>query len=171
MQQPPAPLEVLSIDPPDHGAPIFKVDIESRLEAGDATVGEAMDVLRSRHCFAGPTSDFRAWLCLEELVTNALRHGNRLDPAKRCTVSLFLDDGRWIFRVEDQGAGFDPARLPDPREQLNDGGGRGIFLVRSLALKLAYYCGGRCAEIEMSVEREGSETVSAPASPRATDDN
>jgi serine/threonine-protein kinase RsbW len=63
-------------------------------------------------------------LAVREAATNAVIHGNGKDEAKRVQVRI------WI---RDQGAGFDPDAVQDPRAASNlvRTSGRGIFLMRS----------------------------------------
>lgn len=75
---------------------------------------------------------FAVDLALEEAVVNALRHGNRSDPAKAVTVFVRIDEDQVVVEVEDEGDGFDPAAVPDPRALLNleRPSGRGLLLMR-----------------------------------------
>jgi serine/threonine-protein kinase RsbW len=74
-------------------------------------------------------------LALSEAVTNAIRHGNREDPATFVDIRFSAEQGRVTISVEDEGEGFDPERLPDPthHERIFTPNGRGVFLLRSLA--------------------------------------
>src|SRR5438128_1347966 len=58
-------------------------------------------------------------LALEEAILNAVKHGNRSDPAKRVLVRFSVSPERVLAEVEDQGLGFDPARVPDPTSEEN----------------------------------------------------
>jgi len=95
-------------------------------------------------------------LALDEAVSNAMRHGNHLEADKTVSLRGTLEDGRLEIRVEDQGGGFDPSSLPDPRvgDSLYRPGGRGVFLIRNLCHELRYEKGGRVAV--MSFLREGA---------------
>jgi serine/threonine-protein kinase RsbW len=72
-------------------------------------------------------------LALEESLFNAARHGNKLDPEKTVTVDFLINSEKIDLTVTDQGDGFDPEELPDPRkhENLYKYGGRGVLLMRS----------------------------------------
>lgn len=74
-------------------------------------------------------------ICIIELVTNAIVHGNRREPDRMVDVSIEFTLSEIVIVVADQGGGFDVASLPDPtsegRRELD--GGRGIHTVRTLA--------------------------------------
>jgi serine/threonine-protein kinase RsbW len=72
-------------------------------------------------------------LALEEALLNAVKHGHRGDPSKEVRVRYHISSGQALAEVEDEGAGFDPARVPDPLapENLEKPSGRGLLLMRS----------------------------------------
>lgn len=69
-------------------------------------------------------------LGLEELIVNALKHGNTGDLRKRVTISNKFDLAQGVVRIEvrDEGHGFVPGELPDPYEMLMNEHGRGLLL-------------------------------------------
>jgi serine/threonine-protein kinase RsbW len=71
-------------------------------------------------------------LAIEEALVNAIRHGNRLDPAKKVHVEYRVAPERIDIRIADEGPGYDPARVPDCKseENLHRPGGRGLLLMR-----------------------------------------
>lgn len=74
-----------------------------------------------------------AAMALREALANAIKHGNKLNPDKRVFVEVTVDEGKELrMAVEDEGEGFDPHRLPDPRspENLLRDSGRGVFYIR-----------------------------------------
>jgi serine/threonine-protein kinase RsbW len=75
---------------------------------------------------------FEMSLVMEEALTNALKHGNKQDPNKDAWMRWSVDSRRVLVIVEDEGDGFDPTRIPDPRrpENLERPSGRGLFLMR-----------------------------------------
>jgi len=81
----------------------------------------------------GERALFAIRLALEEAVSNAIQHGNKLDNTKKVTVDFTLDDDKVVMAVTDQGEGFDPSSLPDPTldENLEATSGRGIALMKA----------------------------------------
>lgn len=79
-------------------------------------------------------------IAVTEAVNNAIQHGNHSDPRKSVTIRLALNPDLIAIEVEDQGKGFDPARLPNPLERQNllKEAGRGLFIVRSLMDEVSF---------------------------------
>jgi serine/threonine-protein kinase RsbW len=80
-----------------------------------------------------PAKDiFAVRLSLHEAVTNALQHGNENDPTKIVRIRYLVKPKAVVVEVRDQGRGFKPAEVPDPRLDENVGklSGRGVFLIR-----------------------------------------
>ena len=79
-------------------------------------------------------------VAIRESVVNAIKHGNKLDESKRVVVEFVMLTGALEVRVQDQGAGFDPASVPDPvaEENLLKAYGRGIFFMKSFMDDVAY---------------------------------
>ncbi len=77
---------------------------------------------------------FHVGMAVREATVNAVLHGNEYDSARMIDVTFEKTDSDFIFRIADEGRGFDPDHLPDPLapENLLRGTGRGIFLIRSL---------------------------------------
>ncbi len=83
---------------------------------------------------------FAIKLCLEEALTNAVRHGNCGDDTKSVKVRYCVCESRLEVFVEDQGKGFKPEDVPDPRceENISRPGGRGLLLMRAYMDTLDY---------------------------------
>jgi len=70
---------------------------------------------------------------LREAVSNAILHGNRMDPRKLVHVRCCCDGAKGVFIVvRDQGHGFRPNNIPNPLavENLDAEHGRGIHLMK-----------------------------------------
>jgi serine/threonine-protein kinase RsbW len=76
---------------------------------------------------------FAIHLALEEALTNSVKHGNKMDPTKKVTVDYCIDANKFEVTVTDEGKGFDPAGVPDPRcgNNIYKADGRGLLLIRS----------------------------------------
>ncbi len=111
---------------------------ESRLGAGAAFITQVIERLVEFGWSDGDVYAVR--LALEEGITNAIRHGNQLDPNKQVTANCRLAAKRVWIEILDEGHGFDPERVPDPTEpeNLERPGGRGLLLMRSYMTRVEY---------------------------------
>lgn len=76
---------------------------------------------------------FAVHLAFEEAFANAVRHGNKLHPHRSVQVDFYISNEKIEILVTDEGKGFDPERVPDPRQKQNllQTSGRGLLLIRS----------------------------------------
>ncbi len=100
---------------------------------------------------------FSVRLAVEEAIVNAIAHGNRYDTAKQVRVRCWLRPELVRIEVCDEGAGFDPARVPDPTdpEQLQCPCGRGLMLMRHFMTLVQYTPSGNTVLLE---KRRSAET-------------
>jgi serine/threonine-protein kinase RsbW len=75
---------------------------------------------------------FSAKLAIEEALVNAIKHGNRMDRAKKIHISYQVTPERLEVNIADEGPGFDPDDVPDcmAAENLERPCGRGLLLIR-----------------------------------------
>jgi serine/threonine-protein kinase RsbW len=78
----------------------------SRLEEARPVV-EFLATAMAREGYPDPDI-FEMRLALEEAIVNAIRHGNRGDPARLVQVRCEVDPERVLVEVHDEGPGFDP---------------------------------------------------------------
>jgi serine/threonine-protein kinase RsbW len=78
-------------------------------------------------------SHFAVKLALEEALINAMKHGNRMDPAKKVHVEFKITVKQIEVTVEDEGPGFAREGVPDPTldENIEKCSGRGILLIEA----------------------------------------
>ena len=76
---------------------------------------------------------FAVHLALEEAFINAVKHGNKMNPDKEIRVDCSVSLDKVEISMADEGDGFDPNAVPDPRcgENLYRPNGRGLLLMRS----------------------------------------
>ncbi|AKQ47066.1 serine/threonine protein kinase [Rufibacter radiotolerans] len=97
-------------------------------------------------------------VAVTESVNNAIRHGNKFDKDKNVYLSLFVEPNQLRFEIEDEGSGFDPNSLSDPTapENLENPGGRGIFLMRNLCDDVTFSNNGRTVSLTFNIENAGT---------------
>lgn len=118
-------------------------DIPSDLESGREVQRRIMDeVARLNY---DPDSHFAIRLALEEGLTNAIKHGNCLDPKKKVHIEARLTAGRAELVIEDEGPGFNRDGVPDctAKANLSRPSGRGILLIESYMSTARWDRGGR----------------------------
>ena len=129
----------------------LRLVLPSDYESLDRIVDES-DAFMAAH---SDDDDFnhRVVLLTSEAVTNAIEHGNRLDPDKTIEVELEVFPERVDVSVLDQGSGFDREGVADPLDEGNllNEGGRGLFLIESLADEVRFELDGR--RIRMTLRR------------------
>lgn len=83
---------------------------------------------------------FAVRLALDEALSNAVRHGNKSDPAKPVLIEFRVDDVAATISIEDMGNGFHPDDLPDPTadENLEKPCGRGVMLMQAYMTSITF---------------------------------
>lgn len=76
---------------------------------------------------------FAVHLTLEEAFHNAVKHGNKMDPTKKVKIDYFVNSEKVEITITDEGTGFEPESVDDPRfgTGLYEPGGRGLLLMNS----------------------------------------
>ncbi len=112
--------------------------IPSDAAIGSELVNDLIEAMAQRDW--PPTDLFRVQLAYEEAIVNAIRHGNGHSQEKTVDVEMTCDHERVMIRIEDQGEGFDPAEVPDPRQEelLDVPGGRGVLLIHEVMSEVRY---------------------------------
>ena len=118
------------------------VAVESRPSAFEEWWREVLSALEAQ----GYNQDdiFAVHLALEEAFQNAVKHGNRMNPAKKVIIDYAVDPEKVEVRMTDEGTGFDPGSVPDPRigDNLYRPTGRGLLLIRSYMHTVEYNAEG-----------------------------
>jgi serine/threonine-protein kinase RsbW len=116
---------------PDSTASRISFTLSSSLESVDKLEQTAQEVAE-RAGFDEDTVPHIA-MAVREAAVNAVLHGNSYNASKPIAASFETTAADFIFRIADQGTGFDPENLPDPLapENILRGSGRGIFLIRA----------------------------------------
>ncbi len=90
-------------------------------------------------------SHFAVRLALEEALINAIKHGNRQDPAKKVYVEYTVGPRQLEVIIEDEGPGFERHGVPDPtlEENVEKCSGRGILLMEAYMNSVKWTRNGR----------------------------
>jgi serine/threonine-protein kinase RsbW len=128
-----------------------KIEIISSFR--QAKLAEETILQKASLCGYNGEAVFALELCLEEALTNAIRHGNTGIVSKKVTIRYRVSPHAIDVYIADEGRGFDPARVPDPTlsENLPRPSGRGILLMRSYMSHVEYNTPGN--EVHMVLNR------------------
>jgi serine/threonine-protein kinase RsbW len=119
------------------GAEAAATLVTLRLPSDVDCIEEAVELV-TRHCLAGhrttQTIRFRLRVVLSEALSNAIVRGNNEDKNKWVHVEAELVPDAIRVSVTDEGPGFNPGSVPEPigPGQLDEAGGRGLYLIRKL---------------------------------------
>lgn len=142
--------------------PSFHLTVGSRFENIELVNVVLDDALEH----VGFDDDTRHWvdLAMREALANAIKHGNGEDPDKQVEVAVRMEGEELVIEVCDQGPGFEPQAVSDPRapENLLSPNGRGIFYMKSFMDRIDYsFCPGGGTRVTLRkrlVRRPGPES-------------
>jgi serine/threonine-protein kinase RsbW len=80
------------------------------------------------------------FVALDEAFVNAVKHGNRFDTHKLVRIRAEVSKQEARFTIEDEGEGFDVAKVPDPLdpENLFKASGRGVLFIYNIMDEVMY---------------------------------
>ncbi len=125
---------------PNQAGPQPRLTLQSRLDEL-ARLWPWVEALAAAYAIP-PDTQFAIQLCLEEALSNIIRHGYLSQPGQPIHVACAAGSDDLVFTVEDHAPAFDPLALeettaPTSLDQLLVGG-HGIRLMRKFAGALAY---------------------------------
>ena len=126
---------------------LYTLQLPSKLES-ITQLENLVEVIADKHQISEDTFA-NMMTCLNEVATNAIVHGNNLDPAKKVIINAEVDGRRTTWTITDQGEGFDYTNLADPTapENLENLAGRGVFIVKHLADQVVFNAKGNEVEL------------------------
>lgn len=126
---------------------IFKIQIPSLME-NVRIVESFIDNAKDTHNISDDIYG-NIMIAVTESVNNAIKHGNKEDKRKKVNLAMEMSDSRIKFLVEDEGDGFDFLHLIDPTapENIENPGGRGIFLMKHLSDEVNFTKNGKSVEL------------------------
>lgn len=131
---------------------------------------ELVQVIAEHLCEnAGVDEDGSHWIgmAVREAVANAIKHGNKLNVAKRVFVTFDLRGTELEITITDEGEGFDPEKVSDPLnpQNLMKTSGRGIFYMKTFmdAVHYAFSPGGGTSLVMTKNLAKGSGIANSKA--------
>lgn len=117
----------------------------------------------ARHAKLSASATFGLQLCLEEAVSNIIRHG--IAPAERPEILVMLaeTEDRITAEIEDEGQPFDPGqfnREQRPPSIAESAGGFGIPLMLRFAATIHYERDGRRNRLTLTFDRRPAVALS-----------
>jgi serine/threonine-protein kinase RsbW len=110
---------------------------------------------------------FAVHLALEEAFINAIKHGNKMEPSRAVKIDYSIEPDKIEICMTDEGEGFDPEVIPDPRygDNLYKPAGRGMLLMRSFMDVVEYNKQGNSVRmIRYKEKRNPPKTAAASSS-------
>ncbi len=141
--------------PAEFGEVALQEELPSVFEVKTPLIQRILTLLSERGMMT-EDDEMKVRLCLDEVMVNAIKHGNRMDENKTWKTSVIVGEQKWAVRIEDQGAGFDPVDVPDindPASLLLEGG-RGILLITEFMDEIWYYKGGCCVQLTKNLNSD-----------------
>jgi serine/threonine-protein kinase RsbW len=112
--------------------------ISSCTDQGQNAIQELMGALVERGWDG--SEFFQVNMAAEEAVVNAIEHGNKRDPCKSVHLLFRVSLSEIYLEITDEGAGFNPATLPDPTDEdlIDKPRGRGVMLIKEFMSEVHY---------------------------------
>jgi serine/threonine-protein kinase RsbW len=118
--------------------------LPSTKQALNSAVRDVISIARRCGCVRDNQADLE--IALREALANAIIHGNDHADDKQIFLRCYGAPGDDILvLVRDEGQGFDPDQVPDPRDndRMHLNHGRGLLLMRELMDYMEYRRSGR----------------------------
>jgi len=126
----------------------FTCEMRQTMPASLAAVEDFFMNFRQQAQKALPSADcFAAELLVREALTNAVVHGCHADPAKHVRCVLRLRGRRLTIAVHDEGEGFDWRAVAERRNATLAPSGRGMQILRRLAVRVRFNKKGNAVTI------------------------
>jgi serine/threonine-protein kinase RsbW len=104
-----------------------------------------------------PEDSEKIWLAVQEGITNAMRHGNKMDRTKVVTVRFVPTQEQLEIHISDNGRGVDLESVPDPNlpENLLKPSGRGVFFMKQVMDSVSVQRTGKGNTLVLTKRRKG----------------
>jgi len=135
---------------------VYQVCINSDFCKAKNAVNQAIEFLKdnNKNISSDDISDIK--LSLNEAIVNAIDHGNQKDINKNVFLQLKLKENSVIFKVADQGKGFDHVNYVSQYDEKHmKENGRGVKLISSLMDSVAFNFLGNEIKFLKKIKKDG----------------
>lgn len=125
----------------------YNSTIPGKIESVRSVVRDITSYLTNSYGIINETTLFELKVILNELILNAIRHGNKEDCTKAVKIKTAITKDKYvIFLIEDEGEGYDYKCITQENKNpfeiaeicgLNETG-RGLFIVKNLCDKMKF---------------------------------
>jgi DNA-binding response OmpR family regulator len=100
-------------------------------------------------------------ISIDEILNNALVHGNELDETKKLTIKLTFDTEKFHVSIADEGNGFDHQKVMEEisEESYNMPSKRGLFITKYLMDEMLFNEKGNEITLVKYLQEEGKRTL------------
>ncbi len=113
----------------------LEITFASRYENIEKATDDTILLLAKQHF---EINQFDLKVVLQEVLGNAIRHGNGDDVNKRVFYKILVLNNQIEFEIKDEGEGFDPAECSESKENALTPHGMGLFIIKSLGFEIDY---------------------------------
>jgi serine/threonine-protein kinase RsbW len=138
---------------------VYSTCVPSRINSIGIVVDELLKSLQGIYGVIGDCTLFELRVILNEILVNAVIHGNNEDEDKHVRINAGLSGQVLFVSVEDEGAGYDFNNICAERKPCMDSAdplevcecGRGLMIVKSLCNNVEVNAKGNRIVIEKSL--------------------
>ena len=105
----------------------FSIELSASFEGIDSVCQDVKELIKDQSL---EEYSFDIILCVREALSNAVRHGSRMDPTKKILFLIKADSNQVFIRVTDSGLGFNWRKAEKRQASPTSTHGRGIDILK-----------------------------------------
>lgn len=129
-------------DPPHFlGEVILDEELETSFHVKTLLIERIFETLQSHQITLEADRLMKVRLCLDEVLMNAIIHGNKENTQKKIWAKMMINKSSWYIEIKDEGEGFSTQDVPDidNEESWMMESGRGILLMEAFTDEIFFY--------------------------------
>ena len=113
----------------------LQITFSSSYENIEKAIADTLKMLDVRRA---PINKFDLSIAMHEVLSNAIRHGNKENIEKEVNFEVWVSDAGLRIHVKDEGPGYNPRSYLKLRANEPTPHGRGLYIVNSLGFDIEY---------------------------------